>query len=323
MVIGGAGFIGSHLCDRLVGQGHRVVCVDNFITGSRNNVSHLDECENFEIFNVDICDDLEFERILGYCNSGLDEVYYLASIASPVNYIKYPLETIDVNVKGLRMALDVAQDKGARLLYTSTSEVYGDPEEFPQTERYNGNVNTLGNRAVYDESKRLGETLCSVYSREHGVEAIIVRIFNTYGPRMASDDGRVIPAFVNAAIDNEPCTIYGDGEQTRSFCYVSDMIDGLLEAMTFGHLGPFNLGNPSEYYSINELHDFVQQLLDRDRRAEYREHITDNDPVERMPDIRVAEQFLNWKPKTNLETGLRITMEHYLSERARMESDTE
>ena len=307
LVVGGAGFIGSHLCEKLLGDKHTVFCLDNLVTGFEKNIKHLLANPNFKFYNGNAVNTGELEFACNY--KTCDEIYYLASVASPLKYIEHPFETIDANVWGLRNALEVADEWGARILYTSTSEVYGNPEEYPQTEEYNGNVDPTTDRAVYDESKRLGETLCFLHKRAKGTDVVTVRIFNTYGPRMSLEDGRVVPSFIKCALKGEPATIYGDGLQSRSFCYIDDMINGLISAMRVGDAGPINLGNPNENYSIGELHEIINEIMNVDTPPTFAEFPTENDPVDRCPDIRFARKILKWKPLINIYDGLNKTVE--------------
>lgn len=308
LVIGGAGFIGSHLCEHLLGHGHRVMCVDNLVTGSVDNIAHLLPKGKFLFTLADACTHGEIPNELP--DYRLDEIYYLASIASPKHYLDKPLQTIWSNTVGLHYALELAQQHGAKLLYTSTSEVYGNPKVMPQKESYTGNVDPVADRSVYDESKRLGETLCSVFQRK-GLDAKIVRIFNTYGPRMAVGDGRVIPNFIMQTLRGEDLTLYGDGSQTRSFCYVSDMVNGLIAMMDSKELGPINLGNPWEYCSVATLADTIQSVAERKTGRVYVAFPSQNDPEIRKPDIEIARKKLGWRPGVPLEEGLRRTIEHF------------
>ena len=312
LVVGGAGFIGSHLCDRLVDEGHSVLCLDSLITGSKNNIQHLIGLghKRFQFYEKDSTKITrpELDGLLRDFN--VDQIYYLASIASPEHYLKYPLETIDVNTVGLRLFLQYAQDKNIRLLYSSTSEVYGSPIIEIQSEDYNGNVSLTGNRAPYDEGKRLGEVLCYTYRRA-GCDIKVVRIFNTFGPRMSQNDGRVIPNFINQILQNKPLTIYGDGRQTRSFCYISDMVNGLISMMDSCHLGPINLGNPTNNCNINALGLEIRKLMHSQCEFEYLSIPTDNDPVRRRPNIRLAQEKLSWKPIVGLTEGLENTIEYF------------
>ncbi|MBI2010480.1 MAG: SDR family oxidoreductase [Candidatus Chisholmbacteria bacterium] len=312
LVTGGAGFIGSHLCDKLVDEGFRVVCVDNLITGSEQNIAHLKGKEAFLFVKSDVTDQETYEKLL---TERYDFIFHLASPASPnatspLSYLAHPLETLLANSVGTKHLLDLTKKKGARFLFASTSEVYGDPLEHPQKETYWGNVNPNGLRSCYDEGKRFGEALTMVYVRTHAIDARIVRIFNTYGPRMA-DDGRVVVDFVLKGLKGESFTIYGDGTQTRSFCYVSDLVDGIYKAMlsekTKGEV--FNLGNPQEY-SVNELADAVAAALKIEKKIE-KSPLPADDPSRRQPDISKAEKILNWRPSVALDEGLQKMIRYF------------
>lgn len=299
VVTGGAGFIGSHLCERLLHQGHEVVCVDNFVTSSPGNVEHLGAERNFWLDRRDITQGLEVP-------GPVDAVFHLASPASPVDYLRLPLETLRAGSAGTWHALDLAAMKGARFLLTSTSESYGDPLVHPQPESYWGNVNPVGPRSVYDEAKRFGEALTMAHRRHRGVDAKIVRIFNTFGPRMRADDGRAIPTFVGQALRGEPITVTGDGSQTRSLCYVDDLIDGLLRMLASDHGGPVNLGNPHEV-SMLELAEWIRKLTRTTSEITLIPRPQD-DPKRRRPDITLARELLDWEPSTPVEQGLRDTI---------------
>ena len=310
LITGGAGFIGSHLSERLLRDGHRVVAVDNFITGSRQNVAHLATNPNFELIERDIIAGLDYA-------GPLDAVMNLASPASPVGYLDNPIETMLVGSHGTRNALELARVKGARFLQASTSEVYGDPLEHPQKESYWGNVSCTGVRSVYDEAKRFAEALTMAYHRRHGLRNRIIRIFNTYGPRMDLNDGRVVPNFVKQAVKNEPVTIYGDGTATRSFTYVSDLVEGMLRLLMSDEPMPVNVGNPREM-TMTEFADAVLKAAGPDckSKAVYiqpsKERIAD-DPQRRRPDITRARAILGWEPKVALEDGLRETIAYFRS----------
>jgi UDP-glucuronate decarboxylase len=300
VVTGGAGFVGSHLCEYLVERGDYVMCLDNFFTGSRDNVKHLIGRANFEIIRHDVVEPILLE---------VDQIYHLACPASPVHYKFNPVKTIKTGVMGTLNMLGLAKRTKARFLLTSTSEVYGDPLVHPQTEDYWGNVNPIGERSCYDEGKRVAETLTFDYHREHGLEIRVARIFNTYGPRMALDDGRVVSNFVSQAIRGEPLTVYGDGSQTRSFQYVSDLVAGLVALMEGDHTGPFNIGNPGEF-TVLQLAEMVKRIIPpklppgvKEPEIVYRENTSD-DPKQRKPDITKAQTMLNWGPKVPLEEGL-------------------
>jgi dTDP-glucose 4,6-dehydratase len=295
LVTGGAGFLGSHLCDRLVGDGFRVICVDNLETGSLQNVEHL-RGEQFTFINHDITSHLEVAE-------PIDFVYHLASPASPIDYLRLPLQTLKVGSQGTHNALGLAKWKRARFLLASTSEVYGDPLIHPQPETYWGNVNPIGPRGVYDEAKRYAEALTMAYHRQQGVDTCIVRIFNTYGPRMRPHDGRAIPTFLRQALANEPLTVFGDGSQTRSFCYVDDLIDGLIRLADSGEHLPVNIGNPAEY----TLLELARKVIDATGAGSeiVFEALPVDDPKVRQPDITRARQRLGWEPQVSLEEGLR------------------
>ena len=302
LVTGGAGFLGSHLCERLVSLGHDVLCVDNFYTGSKQNISHLMQHERFELLRHDITFPLFVE---------VDEIYNLACPASPIHYQRDPVQTTKTSVHGAINMLGLAKRTGAKILQASTSEVYGDPEIHPQTEDYWGRVNPLGARACYDEGKRCAETLFFDYQRQYHLKIKVARIFNTYGPRMHPNDGRVVSNFVIQALNDRPITIYGSGSQTRSFCYVDDMISGLIALMESGDeiTGPVNLGNPSEL-TVRELADIVCRLLDSKSTIEFRE-LPEDDPIQRQPDISLAKQLLDWSPEVGLQDGLVQTIEAF------------
>lgn len=303
LVTGGAGFLGSHLCDRLLAQGHHVICLDSFLTGGRDNLLHLKNERNFSLIEQDVIDPLSLEHV--------DEIYNLACPASPVHYQHDPIHTMKTSVIGAMNVLELARKTGARIFQASTSEVYGDPLIHPQTEAYLGNVNTIGPRACYDEGKRAAETLFFDYHRRYGVEIKVVRIFNTYGPRMAANDGRVVSNFIVQALRGEDLTIYGDGSQTRSFCYVDDLVEGFLRLMGSGPetLGPVNLGNPGEFTML-ELATQVLRLTGSSSRLSFQE-LPQDDPKQRRPDITRAREALGWAPTVNLETGLERTVTYF------------
>jgi len=303
LITGAAGFLGSHLSDQLLAQGHEVIGVDNFFTGSKKNVAHLLSNSSFELIRHDITFPLYVE---------CDAILNFACPASPVHYQRNPVETLKTNVHGAINMLGLAKRTGARILQASTSEVYGDPEVHPQTETYRGQVNTLGPRACYDEGKRAAETLFMDYHRQYGVDIRIVRIFNTYGPRMAIDDGRVVSNFIVSALKGEPITIYGDGSQTRSFCYVDDLVDGILKMLwQENSTGPVNLGTNFEMTMI-ELAELVLRLTGSSSSLEYKELPID-DPKQRRPDLTLAKSLLNWVPTSNPEIGLLRTIEYFKS----------
>ena len=295
VVTGGAGFLGSHLCDALVSEGHRVICVDNLETGSLQNVEHL-RGESFTFMSHDITRHIEVE-------GPVDIVYHLASPASPIDYLRLPLQTLKVGSQGTHNALGLAKAKRARFLLASTSEVYGDPLIHPQPETYWGNVNPIGPRGVYDEAKRYAEALTMAYHRQQGVDTCIVRIFNTYGRRMRPHDGRAIPTFVRQALANEPLTVFGDGSQTRSFCYADDLIRGLIALAGSGEHLPVNIGNPTEY-TLLELAQKVIEATGTKSEIVF-EALPVDDPKVRQPDITRARQLLGWEPQVSLEDGLR------------------
>lgn len=294
LVTGGAGFLGSHLCERLLAMGHDVICVDNFFTGSKGNIRHLLKNDHFEVIRHDITLPLFVE---------CDEIYNLACPASPVHYQVNPIKTIKTSTVGMVNMLGLAKRTGARILQASTSEVYGDPEVHPQPESYRGNVNVLSPRACYDEGKRVAETLCMDYHRQNGLEARIARIFNCFGPRMDPNDGRVVSNFIVQALQGRPITIYGNGSQTRSFCYVDDVIEGLIRLMEHPRFtGPVNLGNPQEI-TVRELAEKILQLSKSKSRL-VRKPLPADDPKQRCPDIRLAKAKLKWAPTVPLEKGL-------------------
>ncbi len=301
LVTGGAGFLGSHLCETLLNQGHYVICLDNFFCSSKENIKHLLPNPNFELIRHDITEPLRIE---------IDQIYNLACPASPVHYQKNPIKTVKTNVLGIINMLGLAKRTGARILQASTSEVYGNPLEHPQTESYWGNVNPLGIRSCYDEGKRIAETLMMDYHRQNNVDIRIVRIFNTYGPRMAKNDGRVVPNFINQALLGQDITIYGNGKQTRSFCFVTDLINGIIKMMnTENFIGPVNLGNPTEYTML-ELAETILKLTNSQSKLIFK-LLPSDDPVKRKPQISLALEKLHWQPSIGLEEGLRPTIEHF------------
>jgi UDP-glucuronate decarboxylase len=303
LVTGGAGFLGRNLCKKLLENPNNIVlCLDNLITGKISNINDFLNNENFIYMNYDIIGQLNFPHV--------DEVYHLASLASPEKYKKYPIETIMVNFQGTKNVLDLCKKHKAKILFTSTSEVYGDPLIHPQPEEYYGNVNTIGERSCYDESKRLAETIIYEYKKNFNLDAKIVRIFNTYGPYMDINDGRVITNFINKINNGEPVEIYGDGSQTRSFCYVDDMIDGLILMMNSSLFGPINLGNPNCEFTLIELVNIYEKILNKKINIKYLEK-TENDPKCRKPIIDKAIKELNWYPKINLEEGLIKTINYF------------
>jgi len=304
LITGGAGFVGSHLCEILLEQGQRVLCVDNFLTSDRDNISKLEKYKNFKFIEQDII--FPF-----FIDEKIDEIYNLACPASPVHYQKNAVRTIKANTIGMINVLGLARKHDAKILQASTSEVYGDPEVHPQTEEYRGNVNPDGPRACYDEGKRCAETLCFDYSRMHGMKIKIARIFNTYGPKMSKDDGRVVSNFIVQALQNKDITIYGDGSQTRSFCYVDDLVDGLVRLMDSPNkiTGPINIGNPSEF-TILQLAEIVIRLTNSKSKIIHQTLPVD-DPKQRCPDITKAKSILGWRPKIKVEAGLKKTIEYF------------
>jgi dTDP-glucose 4,6-dehydratase len=302
VVAGGGGFLGSHLCDQLVARGDRVVCVDNYVTGSRRNIEHLLGHDGFELIEHDVTQPFDV-------GGEVDAVMNLASPASPKDYYALPIETLDVGSIGTRNLLELARAKSARFFMASTSEVYGDPAVHPQREDYWGNVNPIGPRSMYDEAKRFSEALTFAYHRTHGLDIRVVRIFNTYGPRMQPDDGRVVSNFITQALRGESLTIYGDGSQTRSFCFVDDEVRGFL-ALLDGHvIGPVNIGNPGEFTML-ELADLVNELTGNTAGIVY-EPLPADDPKQRKPDITLASEALGWSPEIDLRAGLQRTIPHF------------
>ena len=303
LVTGGAGFLGSHLCDKLIDQGHEVICLDNFFTGNKQNIRHLLPHDHFELIRHDVTDPFKAE---------VDQIYNLACPASPVHYQHNPIKTIKTSVIGAINVLGLAKRTGARVLQASTSEVYGDPEVHPQTEEYKGNVNPIGPRACYDEGKRCAETLFFDYHRQNKVNTRVMRIFNTFGPRMDPKDGRVVSNFIVQALENKPITIYGEGLQTRSFCYVDDLLEGMIRLMNHESLvGPVNIGNPEEF-TILELAKTVVEKTGSNSKIIYKDLPTD-DPLQRKPDIDLAKKKLNWEPKIDLGEGLDKTVHYFRS----------
>jgi len=306
LVTGGAGFVGSHLCERLLSEGHTVICLDNLYTGSTENIKHLQTNPNFTFLEHDVT--VPMSTTSSTTSTTADQIYHLACPASPIQYQRHPVDTIRTAIVGTELMLALAKHTGARILIASTSEVYGDPLVHPQAETYWGNVNPVGPRACYDEGKRAAEALTVAYTAQYGIEARIARIFNTYGPRLASGDGRVVSNFIDQARKGEPITIYGDGTQTRSFCYVSDLIDGLIKLMALpSDPGPVNLGNPKEH-TIKELASAIIKLTGSTSALTFKALPTD-DPQQRQPDISKARQLLNWEPRVALEEGLQKTID--------------
>ncbi|OUL24453.1 UDP-glucuronic acid decarboxylase family protein [Nostoc sp. 106C] len=308
LVTGGAGFLGSHLIDRLIGDGHEIICLDNFYTGNKRNILKWMDHPYFELIRHDITEPIRLE---------VDQIYHLACPASPVHYQYNPVKTVKTNVMGTLNMLGLAKRVKARFFLASTSEVYGDPEVHPQTEEYRGSVNPIGLRSCYDEGKRIAETLAFDYYRQNKVDIRVVRIFNTYGPRMLENDGRVVSNFIVQALRGEPLTVYGDGSQTRSFCYVSDLVEGFIRLMNSDYVGPVNLGNPDEY-TILELAQAVQNQINPDAKIKF-EPLPSDDPRRRRPDITKAKTLLNWEPTVPLEQGLKLTIEDF---RNRLRTDT-
>ena len=302
LVTGGAGFIGSHLIDRLMNQGHDVICLDNFFTGHKRNIRHWIDNPYFELIRHDITEPIRLE---------VDQIYHLACPASPVHYQYNPVKTIKTNVMGTLNMLGLAKRVNARFLLASTSEVYGDPDVHPQPEEYRGNVNCIGIRSCYDEGKRVAETLAFDYHRQNNVDIRIMRIFNTYGPRMFEQDGRVVSNFIVQALQGIPLTVYGDGSQTRSFCYVSDLVEGMMRLMNGEHIGPINIGNPGEY-TILQLAETIQKMINPDAELSFKP-LPQDDPRQRQPDITKAKNLLGWEPKINLDEGLKMTIEDFRS----------
>ena len=301
LVTGGAGFLGSHLCERLVREGEEVICMDNFFTGRRKNIAHLLDFKNFELLRHDVVDPFKVE---------VDRIYNLACPASPIHYQYNPIKTVKTSVMGAINCLGLAKRVGARVLQASTSEIYGDPEVHPQPESYRGNVNPIGLRSCYDEGKRCAETLFFDYHRENNVDIRVIRIFNTYGPKMRPDDGRVVSNFIVQALKGEDITVYGDGSQTRSFCYVDDLINGMVGVMEQTEsVGPVNLGNPKEF-TIRELADSVLRKVETESLMV--EHpLPADDPTQRKPDISLAQKLLSWSPSINLDEGLDRTVPYF------------
>jgi dTDP-glucose 4,6-dehydratase len=300
LVTGGAGFLGSHLCDELLARGNRVICADNLETGSLHNIEHIRDAERFHFVGVDIIEPYFIEE-------PIDFVYHLASPASPIDYLRLPLHTLKVGSYGTHHTLGLAKAKRARFLIASTSEVYGDPLEHPQSESYWGHVNPIGPRGVYDEAKRYAEALTMAYHRQQGVDTAIVRIFNTYGSRMRPHDGRAIPTFLRQALASRPITVFGDGSQTRSFCYVSDLIRGIIALAESGYHDPVNIGNPDEF-TLLELAETVKELAGASSEIVY-EALPTDDPKQRKPDITLARELLGWSPEVSLREGLQRTID--------------
>ncbi|WP_437371983.1 UDP-glucuronic acid decarboxylase family protein [Maribacter litoralis] len=304
LITGGAGFLGSHLCDRFIKEGYHVIAMDNLITGDIKNLEHLFHLEHFEFFHHDVT---KFVHISGE----LDYILHFASPASPIDYLKIPIQTLKVGALGTHNLLGLAKEKNARILIASTSEIYGDPLVHPQTEEYYGNVNTIGPRGVYDEAKRFMESITMAYNRFHGVETRIVRIFNTYGPRMRLNDGRVIPAFIGQALRGEDLTVFGKGDQTRSFCYVDDEVEGIYRLLLSDYDQPVNIGNPHEI-TIKDFAEEIIKLTGTQQKIVFKP-LPQDDPMQRQPDISKAKEILGWEPKVLREEGMRKTYEYFKS----------
>lgn len=302
LITGAAGFLGSHLCDRFIKDGYHVLAMDNLITGRLKNIEHLFHLEQFEFDNNDVS---KFINVSG----DLDYILHFASPASPIDYLKIPIQTLKVGSLGVHNCLGLAKAKGARILIASTSEVYGDPTVHPQSEEYWGNVNPVGPRGVYDEAKRFQEAITMAYHNFHGLETRIIRIFNTYGPRMRLNDGRVLPAFIGQALRGEDLTIFGDGSQTRSFCYVDDLVEGIVRLLLSDYVYPINVGNPSEI-TISQFAEEIIQLTDTKQSIIFKDLPVD-DPKQRQPDISKAREILKWEPKINRAEGLKVTYEYF------------
>ena len=300
LITGGSGFLGSHLAKRLLEKGEEVICLDNFFTGSKKNLEELFKFKNFEFIRHDVTEPIRLE---------VDNIWHLACPASPIHYQFNPIKTTKTSFLGTYNMLGLAKRVGAKMLLASTSEIYGDPEEHPQKESYKGSVNTIGIRSCYDEGKRVAETLCADYQRVHGLEVKIMRIFNTYGPKMRFDDGRVISNFIYQALKDQRITLYGDGSQTRSFCYVDDLIEGMILLMDSNYKYPMNIGNPNEF-SIKELANLIRNLVNPNLEFEYKQ-LPEDDPKQRKPSIKLAKEVLNWEPKIELEEGLLKTIDWF------------
>jgi dTDP-glucose 4,6-dehydratase len=302
VVTGGAGFLGSHLCDKLLAEGCKVICIDNLLTGNMENIAHLFTNEDFKFIKHDVTNYI-------YVPGRIDYILHFASPASPIDYLKFPIQTLKVGSLGTHKALGLAKEKKARFLLASTSEVYGDPAIHPQSEDYWGNVNPIGPRGVYDEAKRFAEAITMAYHRYHGVETRIVRIFNTYGPRMRLDDGRALPAFVGQALRGEDITVFGDGSQTRSFCFVSDLVAGIYKLLVSNEVEPVNIGNPAEI-TIKQFAKEVLKITGSKSKIIFTE-LPEDDPKVRQPNISKANKILGWKPKVDRSAGLKITIDYF------------
>jgi len=302
VITGGAGFLGSHLCDKFMAEGFKVICIDDLITGNTDNISHLAGNENFRFIKHDITNFI-------FIPGKVDYILHFASPASPIDYLKLPIQTLKVGSLGTHKVLGLAKEKNARMLLASTSEIYGDPDVHPQKEEYWGNVNPIGPRGVYDEAKRFAEAMTMAYHRYHHLDTRIVRIFNTYGPRMRLDDGRALPAFVGQALRGEDITVFGDGSQTRSFCYVSDLVDGIFKLLMSNENDPVNIGNPDEI-TIKQFAEEVIKITGSKSKISY-EPLPEGDPKVRQPDISRAQEILGWSPKISREEGLKITIDYF------------
>jgi len=302
LITGAAGFLGSHLCDKFVAEGYHVIAMDNLITGDLKNIEHLFHLEHFEFYHHDVT---KFVHV----PEKLDYILHFASPASPIDYLKIPIQTLKVGSLGTHNLLGLAKEKNARILIASTSEVYGDPLVHPQSEDYYGNVNTIGPRGVYDEAKRFQESITMAYQRFHGLETRIVRIFNTYGPRMRLNDGRVIPAFIGQSLRGEDLTVFGDGSQTRSFCYVSDQVEGIYKLLLSDYKEPVNIGNPYEI-TIKDFAEEIIKLTGTDQKIVY-QPLPQDDPMQRQPDISLAKKILGWEPKVAREEGMKLTYDYF------------
>jgi len=302
LITGAAGFLGSHLCDKFITEGYHVIAMDNLITGDLKNIEHLFHLEHFEFYHHDVT---KFVHV----PENLDYILHFASPASPIDYLKIPIQTLKVGSLGTHNLLGLAKEKNARILIASTSEVYGDPLVHPQSEDYYGNVNTIGPRGVYDEAKRFQESITMAYHRFHGLDTRIVRIFNTYGPRMRLNDGRVIPAFIGQALRGEDLTVFGDGAQTRSFCYVTDQIEGIYKLLLSDYREPVNIGNPYEI-TIKDFAEEIIKLTGTDQKIIY-QPLPQDDPMQRQPDISLAKKILEWEPTVTREEGMKLTYEYF------------
>jgi dTDP-glucose 4,6-dehydratase len=304
LITGGAGFLGSHLCDYLIAKGHEVICIDNLSTGNMENISHLLGHKRFSFIQYDVTNYLHVDGLL-------NNILHFASPASPIDYLRMPIQTLKVGSLGTHKALGLAKEKGARFLLASTSECYGDPLVHPQTEDYWGNVNPVGPRGVYDEAKRFAESMAMAYHRSHGIQTRIVRIFNTYGPRMRLDDGRALPAFMSQSLRGEDLTVFGDGSQTRSFCYVDDLVEGIYRLLSSDEVYPVNLGNPDEL-TLLELAHRILEVTGSKSRIVYRD-LPQDDPKVRRPDIGKARKLLGWEPRVQLNEGLKKVLPYFRS----------